>query len=338
MTEFTTGSRLRRARSLAGETLRRYPLIGTATLLLVMVVFFAFTSPHNRAGVNVFLTWRNLSTILELSAAYSIGAFAMTVVLLSGGIDLSCGAVVALASVVNGQFLTNLGLPFVISAPIALAAGVLVGLANAFLIVEFDLPPFLATLGIAGVIEGAAYMVSDGKQIYIRDAGFINTFGFGEFLGLPTLVWWTAFFLILTYLMISRMKFGRRLQAIGGNVVAAANSGVNVRRIKYIAYGFMGLVAAFVALTAGARVQTASAYNSADYSLTFIVVAILGGTDFFGGGGNVFGVLIGSIVIAVFSNGLNLLGTDTYLSMVLKGSIIILAIIASVALTKKRNR
>lgn len=320
------------------EVITKYPQLGTLSVLLVMFVVFAIFSPYNKAGENVFLTWRNFSTVLELSAAYSIGAFAMTMVLLSGGIDLSCDSVIALSGAVAGMFLTNLGANFIVAALMGLLVGVLIGLINGFLIIELKLPPFLATLGVANAIRGVAFIVTQGKQIYVANEAFTNTFGFGELLGIPSLVWWTAFFLILTYLIISRMKFGRRLQAVGGNETAATNSGVNVRLIKYITYAFMGLVSAFVSLTIAGRIKTAMPNQGEGYALNFIVVAVLGGTDFIGNGGNVLGVLLGSLVITVFSNGLNLLGVDSYVKMLLEGVIIILAIIASVALARKRAR
>ena len=321
-----------------GNIVVRYPQLGTIGILLLMFIFFAIFSPINKTGQNVFLSWRNIATVLELSAAFSIGAFAMTMVLLSGGIDLSCGATIALSGTVAGHFMTNLGCNFILAALIGLAVGVVVGLINAFIIIELKLPPFLATIGVANAFQGVAYMITQGKQIYIKNPGFTDTFGFGELLGIPSLVWWTVFFLILTYIIISKTKYGRRLQAVGGNEVAAQNSGVNVRKIKYIVYAFMGLVSAFVSLTIAGRIKTAMPDQGEGYALNFIVCAVLGGTDFVGNGGNVFGVLLGSLVITVFSNGLNLLGTDTYLKMVLQGVIIILAIVASVALSRKRTR
>jgi ribose transport system permease protein len=328
----------RRPKDTFGQFITKYPITGTAGILTVMFVFFIVASPLNKDGFNLFLSWRNLSSVLETSAAYSIGAFAMTMVLLSGGIDLSCGSTIALSGVVSAYFITNLGLNFVLGSAIGLAVGIIIGLINAVLIVELKLPPFLATLGVANVIQGISFMVSQGYQIYIRDEGFINTFGFGNFLGIPSLVWWTAIFLILTYIIISQMKFGRRLQAIGGNEIAAANSGVNVRFIKYITYSFMGMVSAFVSLTIVGMLHMAQADQGGGYALNFIVCAILGGTDFAGGGGNVFGVLLGSLVLAVFSNGLSLLNTDSFLQLMLEGLIIILAIIASVTLTRRRAR
>lgn len=316
----------------------KYPQIGTVVILILMFIFFTIFSPYNKAGQNVFLSWRNLSTVLELSAAFSIGAFAMTMVLLSGGIDLSSGATIALSGVVTGHFMSIAGYNFIIASAIGLLTGVVVGLINAVLIIELKLPPFLATLGVANAIQGVAYMVAQGKQVYIKNPGFTDTFGFGKLLGIPTLIWWTAFFLVVTYLMISKMKLGRRLQAIGGNEVAAINSGVNVRKIKYFIYAYMGFVSAFVSLTIAGRIKTAMPDQGEGYALSFIVCTVLGGTDFVGGGGNVFGVLLGSLVITVFSNGLNLLGTDSYLKILLEGLIIILAIVASVAISRKRTR
>lgn len=316
----------------------RNPQVGTAAVLLLMLLFFTLLSPINKAGTNVFLSWQNLATILEMSAAFSIGAFAMTMVLLSGGIDLSCGATIGLGGMVAAKLCTYMGFNVAFAAILALLVGVIVGLINAFLIVEVKVPPFLATIGTAGAVQGIAYMISNGRQIYLSDPMLLNVFGFGRFLGIPVLAWWTAVFLIITYVIIWRTKFGRRLQAVGGNEVAAVNSGVNIRMVKYPVYAFMGLVSVFVSLTLAARLEVAIPQQGTDYALKFIVASVLGGTTFSGGGGNVFAVLLGSLVLAVFSNGLNLLGTHYYLKMILEGIIVILAIVGSVVLERRRER
>jgi ribose transport system permease protein len=314
----------------------KYPQIGTVLLLIVMSVVFYILSPIGRNGQNVFLSWRNLFSVLELSSAFSIGAFAMTMVLLTGGIDLSCGSVIALTGVITAQMLTNMRFAMALATPIGLLIGVLCGLLNAFVIIEMKITPFLATLAIGNALRGLSYVITGGRQIWIKDKIFINLFGFGKFLGVPALVWWTLFFLLTTYLLIWRTKFGRRLQAIGGNERAAENSGVNIRRTKYITYGFTGFVGAFISMTIIARIETAMPTTGQGYELSFIVASILGGTTFTGEGGSVFGALLGSLVVAVFNNGLNLLGVDAYLQMLLQGILIIVIIVASVNLLKKK--
>ena len=327
-----------KSKTTVGEFIAKYPIIGTLGLLIVMSLFFIITSPPNRDGANLFISFRNIKSIFELSAGYSIGAFAMTMVLLSGGIDLSCGSVIAFSGMVTAAFMSFLGCNFIISAAIGLLTGVIIGLINAFLIVNLKVPPFLATLGVANALQGASFMMNDGLQIYIDNPAFENLFGYGTFLGIPALIWWTAFFLLLSYFIIKKMKFGRRLQATGGNERAAMNSGINVKTIKYITYAYMGFVSAFVSMTLLGRLSTALPNQGADYELTFIVCAVLGGTDFVGGGGDVFGAFIGSLIIAIFSNGENLLGVDGNIQVLLDGLIIILAIVASVALSRKRAK
>lgn len=316
--------------------IQRYPQIGTVGLLLLMSVVFIIAGPVNRAGHNIFLSWRNLSSVLELSSGFSIGAFAMVMILLVGGIDLSCGSVIALAGVITAQLLTNLGINMVWATPIGLLVGVASGLVNAFVVIEMKINPLLATLAVGNVLRGLSYVITEGRQIWIKDELFINIFGFGKLFGIPALVWWTAIFLALTHTLIWKTKFGRRLQAIGGNETAAINSGVNVRKIKYCTYGFMGFIGAFISMTIMARIETAMPTLGFGYELSFIVAAILGGTTFTGQGGSVIGALLGSLVVAVFNNGLNLLGVDAYWQMLFQGILIILIIISSVNLIKKK--
>ena len=316
--------------------LMRYPQLGTVGLLLLMSAIFFLTSPVNKADENVFMSWRNLSSVLELSSAFSIGAFAMVMVLLVGGIDLSCGSVVALSGVITAHLMTNMGISMAWATPIGLLVGVASGLTNAFVTVEMKVTPLLATLAVGNVLRGLSYVITEGRQIWIKNEVFIDVFGFGRFLGIPALVWWTTLFLVLTHALIWKTKFGRRIQAIGGNETAAINSGVNVKKIKYLTYGFMGFICAFISLTIMARIETAMPTLGFGYELSFIVAAILGGTTFTGEGGSVIGALLGSLVVAVFNNGLNLLGVDAYTQMLLQGILIILIIISSVNLIKKK--
>lgn len=302
-----------------------------------MAVIFTLRSPINRAGDNIFISWRNLSSVFELSTAFSIGAFAMTMVLLVGGIDLSCGSIIALTGVVTAHLLTNMGFNFVLASTIGLLVGVTIGLINGFLIIEMKVTPFLATLGVGNAVRGLTYLFAGGRQIWIKDELFINTFGFGSFLGIPVLIWWTTLFFIIIYAIIWKTKLGRRLQAVGGNETAAVNSGVNVRKVKYFTYIFMGFVCAFVSLTLMARIETAIPNQAMGYELNFIVASILGGTTFKGEGGSVFGALLGSLVVALFGNGLNLLGASTYLKMVLDGVLVICIIVTYANITTKKQ-
>ncbi len=318
------------------EWMVKYPQFGTGLLFVVLCIIFIIFSPTNKAGDNVFLTAQNWTSILESTAGFSIGAFAMALVLLTGGIDLSAGAVMAFTGMVVAKLMEHTSLPLPLIIVISLGLGLLSGLFNGFIIVRFKVPPFLATLGTAGILQGLGYMIADGKSVYVTNESFTRIFGFGQFLGVPMLAWWTLLFTIIMYLLISKTKFGRRAQAIGGNEEAAHNSGINVSAMKCAAYGIMGLVSAFVVLTTIGRLGSAVPTQGQGYELQFIVAAVLGGTGFSGQGGNVFSVLLGSLVLGVLLNGMTLVGVNYYLQAVIKGLVIIMAVIVTLQLSRKK--
>lgn len=317
--------------------LRRHPQLGSLIFLIICSVSFAILSPKTIDGRNIFLSWGNIVGILQSSAAVSIGGFAMTLVLVSGGLDLSPGATIGLTGAVAARLMFTNHTNWVIAVLAALVTGILVGLINAILIVELKLPPFLATLGIAGVLTGMAYLISTGSTIPVPDQRFHAVFGYGKVAGFPALAIWTILILVIFYTLINLTKFGRRAQAIGGNETAAFNSGVNVKKIKYIVYALMGLVSAIVSLTIAARLQSAMPTNGSGYELQFIIAAVLGGTGFSGTGGNVFGTLLGSLILVVFYNGLNLLGVNSYVIQILQGLVIIFAIISAFVASRQKT-
>ena len=317
--------------------LSKYPLLGSLMFLLASAAFFTLKSPTNRSGKNIFISWDNCVSILQSSAGISIGAFAMTLVLVSGGLDLSAGATIGLTGAVAGHLMYFEHMTWYVAFIAALLTGVLGGVLNSILIVELKLPPFLATLGMAGILTGLAYLISTGSLIPIKDPTFLAIFGYKRVAGFPVLAIWTLVFLAFFYVVIRRTKLGRRAQAVGGNEITAVNSGVNIRQVKYSAYCLMGMAAAIVSMTIGGRLQSAIPTNGSGYELQFIIAAVLGGTGFAGTGGNVFGTLLGSLVLAVFSNGLNLLGINSYLIQILQGIVIIAAIVSAFAYSKKKT-
>jgi ribose transport system permease protein len=319
----------------------KYPIIPSFIFFVVLFVFFSLVSPHSRSGNNIFLSSMNLINLLEATAGFSIGGCAMTLVLLVGCTDLSASGVISLTSVVFGTFLQELGFPLFASIAIAVLVGALCGALNAFIMIKFNVPAFLATVAFSFVFEGLSYTLSDAKTELITNPSLIRIFGpygsGGKFLGLPVLLWWTLFFLVFMYLLISKSKFGRWAQATGGNEQAAYSSGINTKMVRLIAFLIMGMFGAIVGITAFcARLSAYSSSFGLGSGLKFIICAVLGGTNFRGDGGNVFGTLLGSLVMGVLTNGLGLLGVGTYLQQMILGIVIVLAVVFSFYISGKR--
>lgn len=322
------------------KTIAKYPILPTLACFILMLIIFSILSPHNRDGQNIFLSSVNIANIIEATAAFSIGAFAMTLVLLTGGMDLSVEPVIALSGIAY-TICSSKGMPFFVCLLITLLMGIVCGLINSTLVIKFDVPPFLATVAVAMVYTGFAYLLSDGRVILNSDPMLIRVFGSlgsgATFLGLPVLLWWTVALMFIMYLIVSRSKFGRWAQATGGNIQAAHSSGVNVNLTRAGAYIIMGIFASIIGLILSARLSSASATYGTGYSLKLIIAAVLGGTSFTGDGGSMLGALLGSLVMGVLTNGLGIIGVSIYVQQIITGIVIVAAVVFSIYLSKKNK-
>ncbi|MGH2686362.1 MAG: ABC transporter permease [Actinomycetota bacterium] len=318
------GRLLRRGRS-AGSS----PVAGIALAYVVVAATFSILSPQ-------FLTQTNLSIVVGQTAAVTIASFAMTMVILSGGIDLSVGAVLALASVIVGVLLDN-GQPVVLAVVVALAVSAAVGLINGLVTVRWRVQPFLVTLGTLSVARGLAEFIAGGGTVPILHAGFNNAFA-GEIGGIPVPAIWTLGFLILGHVTLRHTVFGRRLYSIGGNEEAAVQAGTRVGRVKVLVYVLSGLFAGFASMVATARLSSGLPGSGVGFELDVIAAVVLGGTGFRGEGGSVIGTLFGALIIGTVGNGLTLLGVDPSIQRVVKGGIILAAIVLDAARTRRQSR
>jgi ribose transport system permease protein len=282
----------------------------------------------------------NILRQISVNLCLSIG---MTLVILSGGIDLSCGAILALAGAVAAGLLknglavpgTDLLLQFTTSGAIVagLVVGGAAGWANGFAITRFSLPPFVATLGMFSIARGFTMLWTGGFPI----TGLGDSFGHlgtGLFLGMPVPVWimlaLTAVFVVVT----KRTRFGRHLYAVGGNERAARLTGLNVRGIKVAVYTLAGALAGVAGLIVTARLDSAQPNAGLGYELDSIAAVVIGGTSLSGGRGSVWGTVLGCLIIGVLNNGLFLLNVSPFWQQVVKGAVILLA----VALDRLNNR
>jgi ribose transport system permease protein len=272
-----------------------------------------------------FLTTANLTIIAQETAAVSIVAFAMTMVILMGGIDLSVGSILSLGSVIVAVLMSD-GVPILVAIPVALAAGGAIGLLNGLVTVRWSVQPFLVTLGTLSIARGLAELIANGETVPILEDPFLNAFA-GKVLGVPVAAFWTLGTLVLAHVLLRHTVFGRRIYAIGGNEQAAVQAGVPVRRVKVTVYVLSGLLAALGSMITSARLSSGLPGVGVGFELDVIAAVVLGGTGFRGEGGSVVGTLFGALTIGTVSNGLTLMNVDPFVQKAITGAIIIGAVV-----------
>jgi ribose transport system permease protein len=294
------------------------------------IVFVVFSITLGDRG---FLEPTNLLNIFRQTALISIMAVAMTFVIAAAQIDLSIGAVVGLASVTTALALSPAwGLPWPAAVAIGILTGLVVGLANGFLVAFVAIPSFLVTLATLGIVNGTAQWISDTAPIPIQDDTFTYFFGSGDFGPIPSLLVWTAAAFVIGFIVLRKTTYGRQVLATGGNAMAARFSGVDVRKIRFAVMAVMGTVAGLCGVLFAGRLHSGRFEFGQGAELSVIAAVILGGTSLFGGRATIIGTLLGSLLIGLINNGLTLASLPTSQQFIVRGVIIILA----VALAKKR--
>lgn len=272
-----------------------------------------------------FLTVSNLLNIAEQTSIIAVVAAGMTFVIITAGIDLSVGSVLAFSGVVMASSLAA-GRSIPLALAIGLAAGLLCGIGNGVLISIGRLPPFIATLGMMSIARGAALMFTQGRPI----SGFSETFrsiANTDVLRVPFPVIVMIGVYVVSHLVLARTKLGRYAYAIGGNETAAHLSGVNVRLYKTAVYALSGMCSALAAVLLTARLNSAQPIAGINYELDAIAAVVIGGTSLMGGEGTVSGTLIGALIIGVLRNGLNLLAVSSFIQQIVIGSVIVIAVL-----------
>jgi ribose transport system permease protein len=293
--------------------------------LIALMIGFAFASPQ-------FLTLSNLLNIARQTAVVCIVGFAMTFVLTAGEIDLSIGAVTALSSVAASYILRDGG-NWVVASFAGLGAGLAFGLFNGLLTTKARIPSFLVTLGTMGIARGIALTVTGTLTIVFINDSFTEFWGAGDIGPIPVLVIWMVFVFAITYFIFKHTIIGRYVAATGGNLMAARFSGVNTDLIKLLALAMSGLASGLAGLLITARLYSGRPYVGEGLELDVIAAVILGGTSLFGGRGTIVGTLVGAFIIGVLNNGLILIGIGTNVQMIIKGVIIIAAVLFAEKMT-----
>ena len=309
----------------------------TFIALIALTIVFSILSPN-------FMTMGNLVIMAKHVAINAILALGMTFVILTGGIDLSVGAVVGLAGMIaggliyEGLVLNIFGITVFFSVPMVIAItlflGVVVGFVNGLLITRFKVAPFIATLGTMYVARGLALLRSDGKTFpnLVGNPALGNTgfplLGEGSFLGVPYIIWIMILLGSLSAYTARKTPFGRHVYAVGGNENAARLSGVRVNKVKILVYMYSGFTAAVVGLIVASQLVASHPATGESFEMNAIAATVLGGTSLAGGRGGIGGAIVGAFVIGILADGLVMLGVSSFWQIVIKGLVIITAVVA----------
>ncbi|MEK6351530.1 MAG: ABC transporter permease [Burkholderia cenocepacia] len=293
-----------------------YPLVG----LIVVCIAMMIASPS-------FLSAANLENVLRQVSINAIIAVGMTCVILTGGIDLSVGSVMALSGTLAAGLMVA-GVNAVAALAIGIAVGLGFGFLNGVFVAFAGMPPIIVTLATMGIARGLALIYTGGYPIDgLPD--WVAFFGSGKVLGIqaPVLIMLVVY--AIAWLLLDRMPFGRYVYAIGGNEQATRLTGVRVARVKLIVYTLAGLTSALAAIVLTGRLMSGQPNAGVGFELDAIAAVVMGGTSISGGRGAILGTLVGALLLGVLNNGLNMIGVNPYVQNVIKGGIILLAIYIS---------
>ena len=303
--------------------------MGTLIGLFVMCLILSFTTD------GVFYSQRNLINVLRQVSSNACLAFGMTFAIITGGIDLSVGSILALSGTLSAGLIVKSGFSVPQAVITAIVIGTCLGLFNGFMIAKTTIPPFIVTLAMMQIARGAAYIYSNGQPIraMIKEYQIIGTGYIGP---IPLPVVYMLVFLVICVILLSKTRFGRHVYAVGGNDKAAIFSGVNVARTKMLVYTMSGFLAAFTGVVLCARMASGQPTAGQAFEMDAIAATVLGGTSMSGGVGKIGSTFIGVLIIGVLNNGLNLLGLNSFWQQIAKGVVILLAVY--VDMLKKRRK
>ncbi|PYE25833.1 erythritol ABC transporter membrane protein [Rhizobium sp. PP-F2F-G20b] len=323
----------------SGSLLLTLMKLRTFIALFAVIAFFSAFAPNFLSTANIIL----MSKHVALNAFLAMG---MTFVIITGGIDLSVGSIVGLCGMVAGGLILN-GIDLQIGYTIyfnivevcliTLAVGILIGAVNGLLITRLNVAPFIATLGTLYVARGLALLSSDGQtfpnligkpELATTGFGFL---GSGRIIGLPVSIWILIVVALAAAYFARYVPLGRQIFAVGGNERAARMSGIRVNRVKMFVYMFSGFCAAIVGIVISSELMAAHPATGNSFELNAIAAAVLGGTSMSGGRGTIGGTIIGAFVIGILSDGLVMMGVSSFWQMVIKGIVIIVAVVVDQA-------
>ncbi|MFH4572905.1 ribose ABC transporter permease [Vibrio diabolicus] len=290
--------------------------------LIFLIVVVSFLNPN-------FFTVDNILNILRQTSVNAIIAVGMTLVILTAGIDLSVGSVLALCGAFAASMIA-LEVPVLVAVPTALVAGAALGAISGIIIAKGKVQAFIATLVTMTLLRGVTMVYTEGRPI---STGFTDTadafawFGTSYALGIPVPVWLMVVVFAAAWYLLNHTRFGRYVYALGGNESATRLSGINVDRVKIGVYAICGMLAALAGIIVTSRLSSAQPTAGMGYELDAIAAVVLGGTSLMGGKGRIMGTLIGALIIGFLNNALNLLDVSSYYQMIAKAVVILLAVL-----------
>ncbi|MBA1142652.1 ABC transporter permease [Mesorhizobium neociceri] len=299
---------------------RNYNALFGLTLLALLVLLWVILSVSTQS----FASGNNISNLLRQGSMIAILAVGQTFVIITGGIDLSVGAVVGFATVIAAM-LINAGVPVFLAILLTLLVGVAIGLFHGFGIVKMGLPPFIITLATLTSLRGIGLLMTNGNSISINNDAF-QEFSRNSFIGVPNLFWMVILVGIPAYIFLHHSRWGRYLFSVGSNAEASRLSGVNVQRTIYMAYTLSGLCAAFVGVLLASRIGIGNPTQAEGWELQAIASSVIGGTSLFGAVGSVHGPLLGAFILATINNGANLLNVNAFWQRIITGVLIIVIV------------
>ena len=317
-----------------GALLKKYAIIG---ILLLFIIVLAIVTGGN------FLKVDNLINVIRQVSAIGIIAVGMTFVIIAKGIDLSVGSVLAMSAVVSASLVQQTGasntlypglhLPWIVGVLAGLAVGALTGLITGTLVSVFKIAPFIATLGMMTAARGLALIYTGGRPLSKLDPSY-NFIGQGDVFGVPVPIILLAIVAVGAHLVLTRTRFGRHVFAYGGNEQAARVSGINISKIMLGIFALTGVLAGLSGIILSARIGSGNPQLGTGIELDAITATVIGGTSFNGGVGTIWGTIVGALIIGIINNGLDLMNVSPFWQQVVKGTIIVLAII----IDERKNR
>ena len=293
---------------------------GIFVVFIVLVIILMILSP------NAFAKPRNLINVVKQASINGVLACGMMFVIIAGGIDLSAGSVVALSGVVAAYLAQMQGIPIILPILGALGTGALIGLINGFGAAYAELPPFIITLSTISIVRGAALILSGGSPVFVLQEQFEGMAGISVANVIPILVLYFLLIAVFSGFILNKTVFGRHVYAIGGNSITAKVSGINVKSMLLRVYIICGVFSGIAGLLIASRTMQGSPTVGVGYEMDAIAAVVIGGVSMSGGSGKWYGTIIGALLLALISNGLDILGVSSNFQQIIKGIIIAVAV------------
>lgn len=305
--------------------------IGIIGALLVLCVFLS-VFPRTR---EVFPTSKNIFNVLRQNSTNLYLACGMIMVIILGGIDLSVGSIIALSGCIAAGCVSRYELPIFVAVIAGILVGLLIGMFNGLVICKTTIPPFIVTLATMNIAKGLAYVYTGGSPVRVvtKEWQFIGAGYVGPF---PTPVIILVFVLIITAIIMNKTKLGRHIYAVGGNPMAATFSGISTAKVKFIVHTYSGVMAGLAGVVLASRMYSGQPTAGDGAEMDAIAAVVVGGTSMSGGSGKIGGMIIGGLIIGVLNNGLNLLNVNSFWQYVVKGIVILLAVMLDYFRNKKK--